>query len=38
MMRASEVAAQYIKEIDQGASEEVVLFNKQEKANIILIH
>ena len=33
MLRASEVAAQHIKEIDQGTSEEVVHFNKREKAN-----
>ena len=33
MLRASEVAAQQIKEIDQGTSEEVVHFNKWEKAN-----
>ena len=33
MLRASEVAAQQIKEIDQGTSEEVVHFNKREKAN-----
>ena len=33
MLQASEVAAQHIKEIDQGTSEEVVNFNKWEKAN-----
>ena len=33
MLRASEVAAQHIKEIDQGTSEEVVHFNKREKVN-----
>ena len=33
MLGASEVAAQHIKEIDQGTSEEVVHFNKREKAN-----
>ena len=33
MVRASEVAAQHIKDIDQGTSEEVVHFYKWEKAN-----
>ena len=33
MLRASEVAAQHVKEIDQGTSQEVVHFNKREKAN-----
>ena len=33
MLRSSEVAAQHIKEIDQGTSEEVVHFNKREKTN-----
>ena len=33
MLRASDVAAQHIKEIDKGTSEEVVHFNKREKAN-----
>ena len=33
MLQASEVAAQHLKEIDQGTSEEVEHFNKREKAN-----
>ena len=33
MLRASEVVAQHIKEIDQGTSEGVVHFNKREKAD-----
>ena len=33
MLRASEVAAQHIKEIEQGTPEKVAHFNKREKAN-----
>ena len=33
MMRTSDVAAQHIKEINQGTSEEVIHFNKRVKAN-----